>query len=93
MRTTIGNLKREKYGVICDRRSMFGNPYPITPYRSRDAAISEFREYFLHRVENDRVFREAVLALRGQHLLCWCHPKPCHLSVIVEWLDRQSDDP
>jgi len=45
-----------------------------------------FWELFWRKVETDMDFRKAVLALRGQTLICWCAPNPCHGDVIAKWL-------
>lgn len=54
-----------------------------------EEAIDQFREAFLQRVEADRDFRLAVLALRGQRVGYYKPGSPCHLDVIQEWLHRQ----
>jgi hypothetical protein len=44
--------------------------------------------WFLERVENEPEFREAVEAVRGRDLGCWCAPRACHGDVILEWLEE-----
>lgn len=70
-----------------DRRSIFGNPYPITKDCTRELSIKKYREYFYKRIKTDVKFKEEVLKLAGETLICWCAPLPCHGDVIIEYLE------
>jgi len=70
-----------------------GNPYPVGDDYSREESIAEFRDDFEHRLEHDPTFREAVAALGGDRLGCWCQQlgddePACHGEVIAEWVAR-----
>lgn len=74
-------------------RGWLGNPYPVGDDYTREQSIAEFREDFEHRLEHDPAFREAVAALDGDHLGCWCQQldddaPACHGEVIAEWVER-----
>jgi hypothetical protein len=76
--------------VYIGRPSLLGNPYAL-PDPSDDAmrakVIGQYKEWFESRlVENS--FREAVEAVRGKDLGCWCAPRPCHGDVILDWLEH-----
>lgn len=62
-----------------------GNPYPLTDEAHRAECIARFKSYFWQRINSDAAYRTAVLALRGRTIACFCHPKACHLDVIVDW--------
>jgi hypothetical protein len=62
----------------------FGNPYHLG---TREECIRRFREYFAHRIVEDGIFRQRVLALRGKRLGCFCAPRSCHGDVYVQWLE------
>ena len=54
-----------------------------------------YREYLYLRLVRDAAFREAVKALHGKTLVCWCASRPsaqtCHaqfLAKAVEWLNH-----
>lgn len=64
-----------------------GNPYPKSDY-GRAECIERFRADFVDRLQNDSEFREAVEALRGKTLGCYCKPKACHGDVIVKFIER-----
>ena len=93
------NLRTDKFDVKITRHpkrgvteppefGCFGNPYSVEKY-GREKCIAMFSEYFYSRIENDAVFRNAILALRGKRLACFCKPLACHGDIIKEWLDAQ----
>lgn len=104
--TTVVNFRKEKCDINITRKpdnsipnppesGCFGNPFPVKIH-GREKCIELYREYFLERVKKDSVFREAVLALKGKKLGCFCKKSgpnstdlSCHGDVIKEWLDNQ----
>jgi hypothetical protein len=93
LKTTVVNLKCEQYDVRIDRQTVFGNPFHISASCNREQSIEQYRVYFLKRVANDAEFRNAVLALRGKRLGCWCKPAACHGDVIAQWVDSYETPP
>ena len=102
MNTTVVNLRLEKCDVKITRTpknespdppkfGCFGNPFPVQKY-GREKCLDLFREYFLKRIEEDILFREAVLTLKGKKLGCFCKQPDkevaCHGDIIKEWLDN-----
>lgn len=97
--TTVVNISRkngkkiEKYDVLIDRRTPFGNPHTIGYCREcnkvhdRKEAIEMFRKDF-YECLNDDEFKKEVLKLKGLRLGCWCVPLLCHGNVIKEYLDN-----
>src|SRR5690349_10301067 len=67
-----------------------GNPVPLTCEAERDKCIQQYKVgYFWPRVNNDKAFRDAVLALKGKRVACFCSPRRCHLDVVkafIEWV-------
>lgn len=100
MRTRVVNIRKERADVYIGRpprghgipdppaRGCFGNPFAMETEADREESVRRYALYFLQRVETDEAFREAVLALRGKALGCFCKPKRCHGDIIAEWLDR-----
>lgn len=66
----------------------FGNPFPLKSEKDRAIMLEQYREYLESRIETDRFFREAVVALKDKILVCFCHPKPCHGDVLAEVVER-----
>ena len=100
-KTRVVNIRKEKYDVYIGRGrgSVFGNPMrigakidgrpePVT----REEAIIWYREYFYVRLKLQPEFKEAVEALRGKTLGCFCKPLPCHGDIIVEYLEKEKVD-
>lgn len=98
--TVAVNLRREQYDVYGGRagsgkpprlctpgveEGWLGNPHPVA--KCGPLALPFFRRYFRDRIARDPVFREAVLALRGKRLGCFCKPQACHLDVVIEFLE------
>lgn len=106
MKTTVVNLKSERCDIkICrtqDNRipkapanGCFGNPFflkDIDNDEERKEVIRKYKQYFDAKIEMDYDFRDAVLALRGKKLGCFCKQPDknvaCHGDVIVEWLEN-----
>ena len=95
--TRVVNIKYEKCDVYCGRGSIFGNPYTHLPLEKTKAqvqvktveeAVEKYREYFYNRIETDPDFLDGVLRLKDKKLGCYCIPKPCHVTVIAEFLNK-----
>ena len=87
-------LNRKNYGIhgrrpfppedtweYIGRPTKWGNPYPITAYRSRKQAVAAFENYLL---EHPELVGAAKQELRGKDLLCFCAPLACHGDVLLE---------
>jgi hypothetical protein len=68
--------------------SKFGNPFEMTKESERNTVIEQFKKHFY---SNHELMKEAE-KLRGKVLACWCHPKPCHGDVIVDYLHPSEDE-
>jgi hypothetical protein len=70
--------------VYCGRPSPLGNPFAISPNRTREQAIDAYRRW-LHEHINDAAVDAALEALTHDSVLgCWCHPLPCHCAIIIK---------
>jgi hypothetical protein len=74
--------------VYIGRPSLFGNPFVIGKDGNRETVVVKYREYAISRAYWDREFREAVVALKGKTLACWCGEKVCHGDVLMELAER-----
>ena len=73
-------------------RGWLGNPYTVERYGRADC-IERFRTTFEKRLAADPDLRDAVRALAGSKLGCWCQRltddgPACHGEVIAEHADR-----
>lgn len=96
-KTKLVHVLKEDYDVYIGRKnsyynleqSIFANPFPVknNSNKERRQAIEAYRRYFYHKI-NDPCFKLEVEKLMGKTLACWCHPKPCHGNVIIEYLEK-----
>lgn len=101
----IGNIRKPPVNstwpvyryVRVDRVSPLGNPFKVGQAGDRDLVIEMYREYLPDAYHNVLAVRDAVDQLveyethseRETVLLCWCHPKACHASVIIDFVNNK----
>lgn len=90
--TTLVNIvtTTEEDVTMIGRSTQFGNPFRLSKdggNYTRLASVKEYKNWFYENLKSDPEFREAVHALEGETLGCFCAPKPCHGDVIVEYLN------
>jgi hypothetical protein len=95
MTEVINIYHNRPYDVYCGRAGKgedgyFGNPIKLSPNEPRGSTLAKFKEYFLNRIKTDAEFATRVEALRGKKLGCFCAPSPCHVMIIIEYLDGKS---
>ena len=64
-------------------KSTFGNPYVIGPDGDRQDVIKKY-EHYIKQAVKDPAWREAVAALAGKDLYCYCAPLPCHGDILLK---------
>ncbi len=83
--------------VYVGRPTKWGNPYThIKGKYSRathvvdtvDEAISKYEEYLKGNSELMRSLPE----LKGENLVCWCAPGPCHADVLLRLANKEDSD-
>lgn len=90
--TKIVNLYKEPYDIYIGRAGKgkdgyFGNPIKLKPTQKPGDTLTEYKEYFINKINTDSEFKDKVLELKGKILGCFCKPKPCHGDIIVEYLN------
>ena len=84
---------RERGIVRVDRATPWGNPFPISRrYGNRDDVIERYRRDLWRRIRSGELPLEELAAIAGKPLACWCHPKPCHATVLARaarWAARK----
>jgi hypothetical protein len=89
--------------VKVDRTTLFGNPFSVKEY-GHDRAVALHRAWLTgtsigkelpkELLQTRRAVLEALPALRGKNLACWCplpgHGKPdiCHAALLLELANR-----
>jgi hypothetical protein len=68
--------------VYVGRPSKWGNPYTIGLDGTRAEVIAKYAADL--KAGRLPITVEDLESLRGQNLLCWCAPLPCHADVLLE---------
>ena len=90
METKVVHCKKEKYNILIDRRTIFGNPYIIGQDGDRDEVILKFEEWLRGKRDTNwkQEKRKEILRrlseLKGRILACWCRPHACHGDVYIK---------
>lgn len=92
-------------GRAVPRKRLKGSPlaniFQITSHQPRPLSIQRYRDYLLLNLDHyNWVLTEALIAVRGKPLACWCRhdgeerapDNECHADVILEILERYTDD-
>lgn len=90
-KTVVVNKYKDRFDVYIGRGSAFGNPFEIGKDGTREEVIERYRDWFLKKLKNER-FKKQVLKLKGKRLGCFCKPLACHGDIIVEYLERESNE-
>jgi len=84
----VVHCKRGAFDVYVGRPSKWGNPFSHLngtlakfTVKNRDEAISQYRAWIMTQPD---LIATAKVELKGKRLGCWCHPLPCHASVLAE---------
>ena len=93
----IGRIT-DSNAIPIDRKTIFGNPYPIKGFHTRDYVCDRYEVYFHNRIENDPLFKEEVYKLvtlavtnDGITLGCHCYPDRCHGETIKRYIEDTLD--
>ncbi len=95
LRSLLARQPVQDAAVLIDRRTPWGNPFRIGPGQDRAQAIARYRADLWRRIRAGEIDPEALAALHGRRLACWCAPLPCHGHVLARaaaWAARQLAD-
>jgi hypothetical protein len=68
-------------GTRVDRQTKWGNPFIIGKDGTREDVIAKHKRWLNEQIKLGRL---DPTELRGQDLLCWCAPAPCHADTLIE---------
>jgi hypothetical protein len=75
----VVNCKREKYDVLIDSTTKWGNPFVMTCEADRAEVIRKYEQWILTQPE----LMSSLHELYGKTLGCWCAPKACHGEILL----------
>lgn len=84
-----GWKSNSKY-VDISRAGKYGNPYPITNYRTREEAVEAFAVDLLSGKLG--ITDSDIIDLNDKILVCYCKPKLCHGDVYVARYEELTQD-
>lgn len=73
--------KIPKDAVLVDRTTIYGNQYKIGIHGNRKEVVQKYKEDLKKKPYLVELVKEE---LKGKDLICWCYPKLCHASVLLE---------
>jgi len=75
----------DKYDILIDRTTKWGNPFVIGRDGTRTECLSKYREWILTQPH----LVESLKELDGMVLGCWCKPLPCHGDILIEMVESK----
>lgn len=68
--------------ILVDRRTDWGNPFPMLREADRDVVCARFHDWF-HTHPDAAPLRARIGELAGKDLFCWCAPRACHADTLL----------
>ena len=91
----VGFCAHDAVNIKIDRSNPLGNPFKIGIDGTRDEVCDKYRDWLPSAYHTDARVRRAidniahhVSAGRSVNLQCWCHPKRCHGSEIIGFIEN-----
>lgn len=83
--TKVVHCRKEKYDVLIDRTTKWGNPFCIPPW-NREESLQKYEDWIQ---TQDWLLKDIVKELKGKTLGCWCKPnKSCHGDTLAFLADN-----
>lgn len=89
--------------ILVDRTTKWGNPFKIGASKwrlgivvgvgeddklTREESIERYR-WMLFNTEMGATLMTQIDELRGNDLVCWCAPLPCHADILLEVANKE----
>ena len=90
----IAKWKEDSKNVYIRRKSKFfpeskwANQHKFTDENSRVRAVEQFE----HSIRSNSKLLNDLHELKDKTLGCWCHPLPCHGSILLKLLQENSTE-
>jgi hypothetical protein len=82
-KTYAVNIRSDVYDVRIDRKTKWGNPFPMRSEKDRTKVIAQYRDWLWQQIKSGQITLEELAALHGKRLACHCAPKACHGDVLA----------
>lgn len=90
--TVAVNIRHDEYDVRIDRRTRWGNPFPMKSEKDRSKVIAQYRDWLWKQIKTAQISLEDLADLQGKRLACHCAPAACHgdvLAAAADWAHAQ----
>ena len=81
--TKVVHCRKERYDVLIDRTTKWGNPFRIGPY-TREESLAKYEEW----IQDQLWLLKDIHELKDKILGCWCKPKACHGDILAKLADN-----
>lgn len=94
MEISIGNINNPPPGLTLrvHRPHLLGNPFRIGKDGDRRTVIDKYKTWLYYSYLYDARVKSTINWLREEDcqitLLCYCHPLPCHATIIKDFVDN-----
>ncbi len=68
--------------------SVWANPFKIGADGTREEVLAKYETYICQRLDKEPALKEALFALQGKTLGCWCAPEPCHGHILIRLIEK-----
>ncbi len=82
MSNLVVHCRKQKFDILIDRRTIWGNPFIIGIDGTREDVIAKHKDWFYNSTEAAHL-RSKVHELKGKILGCWCAPLSCHGDTLA----------
>ena len=89
---TVVHIMKDKFDVRIDRKTKWGNPFPMRNESDRDMVIEQYRLWLWKEIQDGKIDLAELAKLKDKKLGCWCAPRACHGDVLTKaatWADYQ----
>lgn len=80
----VVHCKQERYDILIDRRTKWGNPFVIDKDNNRKEVLKKYRNWIV----KQKTLLSDLKELKGKILGCWCKPKDCHGDILKELIEK-----
>lgn len=82
--TRVVHCKREKYDILIDRTTKWGNPFIVGKDGTREEVVEKYKIW----IKTRPYLMDSLHELKDKILGCWCYPKLCHGNVLIELVEK-----
>jgi hypothetical protein len=83
--TKVVHCRKDKYDVLIDRTTKWGNPFKIGKDGTREEVVAKYETW----IRKHPKLLSCLSELEGKILGCWCKPEACHGDVLIKLIEER----